>query len=188
MSSSIIRARDCMPQAWKNRLGSTRQIAVQPSTAGSDDFLWRVSVAEVDSAAPFSVFPGIDRHIVLLAGAGFTMTLDDDREHALTTPLAPFAFPGEAKIFVRLVAGPTRDFNLMVRRALARGTVDVWHEPGVHRLDPQTVLVYAARGEIDTADGALQAGDAWRPSVPAAGTVTLRGGAQALAICIERPA
>ena len=188
MSSSIIRARECTAQAWKNGFGSTRQIAVQPSTAGSDDFLWRASVAGVDSAAPFSLFPGIDRHIVLLDGAGFTMTLDDGREHALTTPLAPFAFPGEAKISVKLVAGPTRDFNLMVRRALARGTLDVWHEPGVHRLDPQTVLVYAAHGEIDTADGTLQAGDAWRASVPAAGTVTLRDGAQALAIRIERTA
>ncbi|TAM58348.1 MAG: HutD family protein [Rhodanobacter sp.] len=188
MNSSIIRARDCMPQAWKNGFGSTRQIAVQPSTAGSDDFLWRVSVAEVDSAAPFSVFPGIDRHIVLLDGAGFTMTLDDRRTHALTTPLAPFAFPGEAKVAVRLAGGPTRDFNLMVRRALARGTVDVWREPGVHRLDRQTVLVYAVHGEIDTADGALQAGDAWRASAPAAGTVTLHDGAQALSIHIERTA
>ncbi|MDE2156179.1 MAG: HutD family protein [Xanthomonadaceae bacterium] len=188
MNSSIVRAHDCLPQAWKNGLGRTRQIAVQPSTAGSGDFLWRVSVAEVDSAAPFSLFPGIDRHIVLLDGAGFTMALDDGREHALATPLAPFAFPGEAQVSVRLVAGPTRDFNLMVRRALARGTVDVWREPGVRRLDPQTVLVYAAHGEIDTADGTLQAGDAWRASTPAAGTVTLRDGAQALAIGIERTA
>ncbi|MDE2306720.1 MAG: HutD family protein [Xanthomonadaceae bacterium] len=188
MNSSIIRTRDCMPQAWKNGLGSTRQIAVQPSADGSGDFLWRVSVAEVDSAAPFSVFPGIDRHIVLLDGAGFAMTLDDGREHALTAPLAPFAFPGEARVSVRLVAGPTRDFNLMVRRALARGTVEVWREPGMRRLDPQTVLVYAVRGEIDTADGTLQAGDAWRASAPARGTVTLRHGAQALAIRLERTA
>ncbi|NMW25795.1 HutD family protein, partial [Rhodanobacter denitrificans] len=88
----IIRLADCPSQPWKNGLGRTREIAVQPSAAGGDGFLWRVSVAEVDSAAPFSAFAGIDRQIVLLDGAGFTMTLDDGRVHALTTPFVPFAF------------------------------------------------------------------------------------------------
>ena len=50
----IIRLADCPSQPWKNGLGRTRELAVQPSVASMDDFLWRVSVAEVDSAAPFS--------------------------------------------------------------------------------------------------------------------------------------
>ena len=87
-----------------------------------DDFLWRVSVAEVESAAPFSAFPGIDRVIALLDGDGFTMTLDDGRVHALTAPCAPFAFPGEAAVHVALAGGPSRDFNLMLRRGRVRGS------------------------------------------------------------------
>lgn len=179
----IIRLHDCPPQPWKNGLGSTREIAVQPSTDGSSDFLWRVSIAEVDSAAPFSRFPGIDRQIVLLDGGGFTMTLDDSRTHALTTPFAPFAFAGEATVAVTLVDGPTRDFNLMVRRAQTRGEVQVWQEPGEQLPDPSIVLIYCARGAIDTVEGRLQAGDAWRPSPASA--VTLHDGALALAVGIE---
>lgn len=159
----IIRLADVIARPWKNGLGSTREIAVQPSTASSDDFLWRVSIAEVDSAAPFSSFPGIDRHIVLLNGSGFTMTLDGQRTHALTTPFVPFAFPGEAKVEVTLAGGPTRDFNLMVRRRQARGDVQVVRTPGQHQLDPNSELVYCACGTIDTAEGRLHGADSWLP-------------------------
>jgi environmental stress-induced protein Ves len=180
----IVRLADCPSLPWKNGLGRTREIAVQPSAAGTGDFLWRVSIAEVDSAAPFSSFPGIDRQIVLLDGAGFTMTLDDGCTHALTTPFVPFAFPGEAKVSVALADGPTRDFNLMLRRSRVRGGIEAWRDAGPRATDATVALVYCARGTVDSADGPLQAGDAWRP-VPGAAMPALRPGALALAVRIE---
>jgi environmental stress-induced protein Ves len=156
----ILHLHDCPARPWKNGLGRTRELAVQPPGAGMDDFLWRVSVAEVDSAAPFSAFPGIDRTIVLLDGAGFTMTLDDGRTHALTEPFAPYAFPGEAQVAVTLASGPTRDFNLMVRRG-RHGHVEVWREAMHARLQPHTVLLYCARGRLQLDGEVLSAGDAW---------------------------
>ncbi|MFC5524431.1 HutD family protein [Rhodanobacter ginsengisoli] len=181
----IIRLQDCPPQPWRNGLGRTREIAVHPADAGSGDFLWRVSVAEVDSDAPFSRFPGIDRQIVLLDGNGFTMTLDDDRVHALSVPLQPFAFPGEAAVAVTLIDGATRDFNLMSRRTQVRGEVLPWRQPGDRAVDPAIVLVHCAGGVIDTVDGPLHAGDAWLSSGRPAAPVTLRHGAAALAVRIE---
>jgi environmental stress-induced protein Ves len=181
----IIRLADCPSQPWKNGLGRTRELAVQPSDSGSGDFLWRVSIAEVDSAAPFSSFPGIDRQIVLLDGAGFTMTLDDGRTHALTTPFVPFAFAGEARVGVTLAGGPTRDFNLMVRRAQARGEVLVWRGPATRAAEPATVLVFCARGTMATVDGQLHVGDAWRPAQPGAAPVILHDDALALLVRIE---
>ena len=183
----IIRLTDCPPQPWKNGLGSTRQIAVHPDGAGIHDFVWRLSLAEVDSAAPFSAFPGVDRQIVLLDGGGFTMTLDDDRVHPLTTPFVPFAFAGESKVTVALADGPTRDFNLMVRRARASGEVQVWSEPGSYLPDPSIVLVHAARGDIDTPAGVLRAGDTWLTAGPARGDhITVRDRSVALAIRVLR--
>jgi uncharacterized protein len=178
----IIRLADCPSQPWKNGLGRTRELAVQPSAAGG--FLWRVSVAEVDSAAPFSTFPGIDRQIVLLDGAGFTMTLDDDHVHALTTPFVPFAFPGEAKVDVALAGGPTRDFNLMLRRGHVRGGIEVWQGWDAPAPDAATVLVYVARGTIECAEGTLHPGNAWRPS-PGAAAPRLAAGALALVVRVE---
>jgi environmental stress-induced protein Ves len=163
MSFHIIRAADTPAQPWKNGMGTTREIARFPAGAGSEDFLWRVSVADVDSAAPFSTFPGIDREIVLLEGDGFTMTLDGAREHALVLPFEPFSFVGEARVEVTMAGGATRDFNLMIRRAWGRGEVRPLVRPGSHEPDPSCVLVYVARGTVTTIDGELQVGDAWLP-------------------------
>jgi environmental stress-induced protein Ves len=177
MSFHIIRTADVPPQPWKNGMGVTREVARFPADAGSDDFIWRISVAEVNSAAPFSTFPGIDRQIVLLDGDGFTMTLDGARQHALTTPLEPFAFAGEATVDVAMAGGATRDFNLMVRRAHATGRLDVLAEPGSHVTPTDCVLVFLARGTADTLDGPLGAGDAWQPDTS---PIELHEGAVAL--------
>lgn len=184
----IIHLSDCPPQAWKNGLGSTREIAVQMPTGSSHGFLWRVSIAEVTSAVAFSIFPGIDRVIALLAGPGFKMLLGTGQTHLLTTTFAPFAFPGETSVDVQLVAGPTRDFNLMVRRALGSGELQVWRGPTMHSIDAAAVLVYCARGVVETPDGALQAGDAWQPTDPRAKAVSLHTNAVALVARVERHA
>lgn len=158
----IIRLAEQIATPWKNGRGRTREIAVHPPGAGMDDFLWRVSVAEVDSAAPFSSFPGVDRVIALLEGDGFAMTLDGTRRHALVRPFEPFAFAGEAQVGVVLAGGATRDFNLMLRRAQVRGHVETWRGGGARAVEASVVLVYCAHGHIDTPEGRLQAGDAWR--------------------------
>ena len=102
MSGRILRADELRPVPWRNGQGVTRQIAAMPPGADADDLLWRVSLADVVGPAPFSRFPGVDRVIVLLDGAGFRMTLDDTQVHELTVPCAPFAFPGEAAVAVAL--------------------------------------------------------------------------------------
>ncbi|MEW9622626.1 HutD/Ves family protein [Rhodanobacter geophilus] len=179
---SILRLADCPARPWKNGLGHTREMAVHPPGAGMDDFLWRVSIAEVEGAAPFSAFRGIDRVIALLEGDGFTMALDDGRIHALTTPCMPFAFPGEAGVDVALAGGPSRDFNLMLRRGRVRGGIEAWRTAGPRQAGATLTLVYCASGHIDTGEGVLQAGDAWRPG---SGALSLHEDSLALAVHIE---
>ena len=78
--------RGIAPQPWKNGAGLTREIAFGGASAA--DFDWRLSVAEVVRDAPFSAFPGIDRCITLLRGAGMHLrAVDGSMDHALTTPL-----------------------------------------------------------------------------------------------------
>jgi hypothetical protein len=185
MAMPVLHLHDCPARPWKNGLGRTRELVVQPPTAGMDDFLWRVSVAEVDSAAPFSAFPGIDRTIALLDGAGFTMELDDGRTHALTEPFAPFAFPGEAQVAVTLAGGPTRDFNLMLRRGRAQGALAVWRAPSDAVLRPDTVLLYCARGRVQVDDAVLQAHDAWWRDGDAPSRLLLAAGSVVLAVQVE---
>lgn len=113
--------------AWKNGGGVTREIACVPAGAGLDDFEWRVSIARIAQAGPFSAFAGIDRVITLLAGPGVRLRSGDGRiDHRLDRPLAPFAFPGECPIDAQLLGGPCDDLNVMVRRGRHRAAVQVF--------------------------------------------------------------
>ena len=179
---TIIRFDALKAVPWKNGLGITREIAVEPPGASMEDFLWRVSIADVDTASPFSRFPGIDRTIVLLQGDGFTMTLDGDQRHALTTPCVPFSFPGEAHVEVALAGGATRDFNLMVRRGHARGSVIVANGPATLHADSTHVLIYLAEGSAFADQKPCSKGD----GIIDAGTIELAPGAVALIMQIEQ--
>ncbi|MBB3226171.1 hypothetical protein FHW69_000761 [Luteibacter sp. Sphag1AF] len=175
---TIIRAESLVSVPWKNGGGTTRVIATDRENATLDDFHWRVSIAQVDTASPFSVFPGIDRTIVLLNGAGFHMTLDGKERHALTTPYEPFEFAGESRVDIELAGGPTQDFNLMTRRPHARGFVAVCAGNVTLSASDSIALAYLVVGEAHVDGVLLQPGDSWRPTTEAA----IRLGEGALAI------
>ncbi|OZI78008.1 HutD/Ves family protein [Bordetella genomosp. 12] len=102
---------------WRNGGGTTRELACFPAGAAMDNFAWRISIADIAADGPFSAFPGVDRVITLLDGDGVRLsTADGQLDHRLDTPLAPFAFAGEAPIVSTLLGGHTRDFNVMTRR------------------------------------------------------------------------
>jgi environmental stress-induced protein Ves len=145
----IVRADALEATPWKNGGGVTREIAAYPQGASLDTFVWRASVADVGRAGPFSRFAGVDRTLVLLAGAGMHLTEARGATHALMEPLAVARFRGEAALDAQLVDGPTRDFNLMVRRDRASATLQVWKGMGQHRLDADAVLVFCALGSLD---------------------------------------
>jgi uncharacterized protein len=152
IKTTVIRAADLVASPWKNGGGVTREVAAFPEGAALDTFVWRVSVADVAAAGPFSRFAGIDRTLVLLSGAG--MLLDEANgdkpvTHALREPLDVARFEGEAAIDARLVDGPTRDFNLMVRRGAATGDVAVLRNTMRAQLDADVVLLFCARGPLD---------------------------------------
>ena len=109
------------PQPWKNGAGLTREIASHPPGASMADFDWRVSVAEVAQDAPFSAFPGVDRCITLLRGAGMRLASADGAfDERLDRPFEPLHFPGDLPLATTLIAGPCTDFNVMTRRSAVR--------------------------------------------------------------------
>ncbi len=144
----LLQPADYVRMPWKDGGGRTTEIALQPPHATSDTFDWRVSVADVAANGPFSQFPGVDRTIVLIAGAG--MRLDGDGHAAeLRTPFEPYAFSGDDGIVCTLLAGPVRDFNLMLRRGRARGHVAVVREMGMRIAPARFLVCYAAVGALE---------------------------------------
>jgi len=137
--SRVIAASAYRRERWKNGAGWTREIHAHPGTGGGA-WAWRLSVAEIEQDAPFSVFPGIDRELVLLEGNGLRLRFDDGRVETLLPPHDRLRFPGERALVGELVDGATRDFNLMWRR----DTVDaqLWHRPMVG-----SMAVFVSPGE-----------------------------------------
>ena len=149
---------------WKNGGGTTREIISSPRGATLGTFVWRVSIADVSTSGPFSVFEGVDRVLVLLEGNGVELSGADGRVvHRLDTPLVPFIFSGDDEITSSLLAGPSVDFNVMTRRSVARADVRVVRareELATYR----SGVLFAARGEWTvSANGAepirFEAGD-----------------------------
>jgi environmental stress-induced protein Ves len=118
----VIAAADCQRTRWKNDGGWTTEIARSADDDG-EDFRWRISIAEIESNGPFSSFPGIARDLLLLEGNGIELDIDDAEPRPLTRRFERVHFDGESKVECRLLAGPTRDFNVMVRRDAARAEV-----------------------------------------------------------------
>ncbi|MFE6868031.1 HutD family protein [Kitasatospora sp. NPDC057692] len=132
--------------AWRNGGGVTREVAGEPADSGPDGFRWRVSLAEVASAGPFSAFPGVDRVITVVEGPGMALTVDGT-EHLVDAPFRPFAFSGDAATDCRLLGGPLVDFNVMTRRGRATADLVLAERPGpVTVPDGATVLLVCLSG------------------------------------------
>jgi len=118
----VLRAADRIAQPWKNGGGVTREVAAFPPDAGMEDFGWRISLADIAVDGPFSTFPGIDRVLTVIEGAGLMLEVGG-RMLALDAASPPLAFAGEDAVQARLTGGPVRDLNLMVRRGAWRARV-----------------------------------------------------------------
>ena len=144
----LLQPADFVRVPWKDGGGRTTEIVVHPPGATIKAFDWRVSVAEIAADGPFSRFPGVDRTIVMIAGAG--MRLEGDGQAVdLRVPYEPYAFSGDAGIDCSLVAGPVRDFNLMLRRGRAQGTVTVVRDAGARIVPARFRVCYAATGVLE---------------------------------------
>ena len=101
---------------WKNGGGETVEIMSWPEGAPVSDFEWRISMAHVAHDGPFSNFPNIDRHLVVLKGNGLILQVGNAPACRLKPDSPAYAFPGDSPTMATLSDGPIQDLNVMVRR------------------------------------------------------------------------
>ncbi|MEU8696828.1 HutD family protein [Streptomyces sp. NPDC048680] len=118
----ILRAAARVAAPWKNGGGVTREVAASGAASGAFD--WRVSLADVTGDGPFSVFPGVDRTLTVVEGAGMDLMVDGEH-HIVDEPYWPHDFPGDVETDGRLLAGPVVNLNVMYRRDRTRAEVAV---------------------------------------------------------------
>jgi uncharacterized protein len=155
------------PQPWRNGAGVTRELLALPS---ANDWRCRVSVADIDKDSPFSPFDGVQRWFAVIEGEGVALQFAGQPENTLTVAQQPLFFDGAEAPSCRLLAGPTRDLNLMLRGVAGgmqrvRGT-EPWLPPA-----QQAGLFTTAGGYLDLADQTTIAVSAmslvWLPAPPA---------------------
>ena len=127
-----IRFADVVPVPWANGGGSTR-VLLDDGTPGADGS-YRISVADLSGAQPFSRFPGIDRHLTFL-GPG-ELSMDVDGEGAVLGRHEEIRFRVEAEVSSAPSVSSARDLNVMVRRALCSAAVVRTDGVAVLRPDP----------------------------------------------------
>lgn len=108
---------DCAPQPWRNGGGITHNLLTWPP--GMAAWQLRVSVATIDRDGPFSRFDGVQRCFTVLSGAGVRLQF-------ATGPVTlrpgdePLGFDGADAPGCALLAGSTRDLNLMALQGVGR--------------------------------------------------------------------
>ncbi|MFJ8209554.1 HutD family protein [Streptomyces sp. NPDC096033] len=156
----ILRAADRTAVPWKNGGGVTREIASRPGGAGTEDFAWRVSLAEVAADGPFSEFPGVDRTLTLAEGAGMDLTVAGSHRR-VDERYAPCDFPGDEPTGCRLLDGPVVNFNVMYRRGAVEARTAVIRGELALAVPPDTALLVVALdgpARIGHPDGADELG------------------------------
>ena len=144
----IIRRSSFTAKPWKNGGGITHEAIREPPTG--DAFLWRVSVAQIDSSGPFSDFAGYLRKMVLLRGRGISLEFGNGERCALRSVGDCVEFDGAMSARCELLDGPCVDFNLMVSKSL-RTAARIERLSGpkpVAAIDGETTLIFAVQDPL----------------------------------------
>jgi environmental stress-induced protein Ves len=117
----IIPPTDFKTMPWKNGGGITHEILKEEHDGR---MLWRLSIAEVASDGPFSLFPGLSRILTVIDGDGLVLQAPDRELRAL--PFSPVAFSGDLPISSTRINGDVRDFNVIFDASAVMADVSVF--------------------------------------------------------------
>ena len=176
--------------AWKNGGGVTREIVREPAGSSLDGFDWRVSVADIAAAGPFSRFVGIDRHLLLLEGDGVNLTSTEAGMNVnLLADDTVLAFSGDVDMNSQLLGGTVRDFNVMTKRGMWQAQVNVWTEAATVQVQAGLILqtVGQARCEHEEGEAVLAAGQGcwWQGQMASLHWQRLSADAKAIVVVLQ---
>ncbi|WP_162236425.1 HutD/Ves family protein [Frigoribacterium sp. Leaf263] len=154
---------------WRNGAGTTTVVAeaspdVRVGARRATEPAWRVSIATIDRAAPFSQFAGVDRLLMPLSPAGLDLVIDGRRVRGEAFDVLPFA--GESAVEAVDVTTRGLDLNLMTVRGAAVGTL------AAHRLDGELTLGSTGSTGSLGSSGSLGSASAWTVAVVVEGEVS----------------
>jgi environmental stress-induced protein Ves len=109
---------------WKNGGGISHEVARDRE---GDSFGWRISIAEVSSDGPFSLFPGYRRCLTVISGNGMELRRPSGSQDARL--FEPVWFSGDEAISGKLNNGPCLDFNVIFDPSRFAAELEVLVDP-----------------------------------------------------------
>ena len=161
----LIRQSAFIEGRWRNGMGVSWEIAAEREP-GAVDFSWRLAKARIDGNVPFSIYRGMDRVFMQLAGQGLDLEFEGGRVIPVHESFVPHSFSCDIPLNCKLRSGPCVDLNLFTARDKFRSEVNVVQLNGEQEivLAGAHTLFFALDGAcMIVADGetfALSAGDA----------------------------
>jgi len=119
---------DLVRMSWKNGGGMTTEVAKGGQGSGDQNWGWRVSMADVATDGPFSIFSGIDRSIAVIEGDGMDLHYPDGRKTGLDLNKV-VNFDGGDAIEGKLRNGAIKDFNVMADRRYFKAILEIASGP-----------------------------------------------------------
>lgn len=134
---------------WANGRGTTAIVTRVPDT---DDWAWRLSLADVVDDGPFSSLPGVDRWIAVARGGRMALQLgapDGFARTVLSDTDGAVPFSGDGDTSCRVLDGPLVDLNLMLRRGRATGALDLYELDAGERWSGTASAVVVLSGRVE---------------------------------------
>lgn len=158
----LIKNSEYIKSIWKNGLGSTLEIAIDPPGAlvAENNFDWRLSSASITKASPFSSFAGLERWLIVWQGSGLILN------QKKLSPYTPFQFSGETAMDCQLLDEQTViDLGLIYNseKFSARLVVESFLESSEIEISSGLHFFFLAKGKDCQLDqSSLQEGDTLR--------------------------
>lgn len=144
---------------WKNGTGTTTEIAIYPpdSTLNANNFIWRLSSAEISESGDFSEFSDCNRSLIISSGNGVRLIFSDTEKTLLAGEI--FNFDGSKKIHCVLIDGKVHDIGLITKKdqvhaefqLLEKNLKEYKLQAGTHIILPVTGKV-----KVETTTGACK--------------------------------
>jgi uncharacterized protein len=175
----IIRFSELQETPWRNGGGVTREIAIE---GARDDFVWRLSMADVGVDGPFSKFDGMQRILTVIQGCGMELISSPIKLQA--NLYVPVRFDGSCEIEAKLIDGPLRDLNLIYRPERCIAEIQLITESyNLEASHDRTYGIHCIEGVIVVNDAEqLHPGDS---ALVEYGAVVVAGTATALLITLD---
>ena len=142
----VIHKKDFQKSLWKNGQGVTYQISIYPTNCSviKNDFIWRLSQAEVKSDNSFSSFPECERKLTVVSGVGLNLNQTALRQNQVHT------FSGEEPIDCTLIDHESvLDLGLIYKKNLVQAEFKFVNVDDTHtvNLSGRTDFLYLLNGE-----------------------------------------